>query len=117
MRAAIFCLGLVLFLGGCGGSSDSGTTVAPRPRVPSIAVLQHDLERDYGLHDAHCEQNVHGGARGHFVCLADSRSLQLQLDVTQTRLGRRPVVTSCEGARKIQGKSFVTCAFAPPKGG
>jgi hypothetical protein len=117
MRTAIICLGLVLFLGGCGGSSDSGTTVAPVPRVPSIAVLQHELERDYGLHDAHCEQDVHGGLSEHFVCLADSRSLLLQLAVTQAKPGRRPVVTSCEGARKIRGKSFVTCSFAPPKAG
>jgi len=115
VRKAIFCLGLALFLGGCGGSSDSGTTVAPRPRPPSAAVLQHNIERDYGLHDAHCEQNVHGGARGHFICLADSRSLRLQLGVTQARPGVRPAITSCEGTRKIGGKSFVTCSFGPPK--
>ncbi len=117
MRTAIVCLGLVLFLGGCGSSSDSGTTVAPRPRVARIALLQQDLERDYGLHDAHCEQDVHGGLREHFVCLADSRSLLLQLAVTQAKPGRRPVVTSCEGARKIRGKSFVTCGFRPSKAG
>ena len=34
-------------------------------------MLQQDLERDYGLHDAHCEQDVHGGLSEHFVCLAD----------------------------------------------
>jgi hypothetical protein len=80
-------------------------------------VLQNDLERDYGLQDAHCEQDVHGHLRGHFICLADSRSLLLQLGVTQARAGRRPVVTSCEGARKIRGKSFVTCGFSPRKPG
>src|ERR1700742_431937 len=117
MRTAILCLGLTLFLGGCGSSSHSGTTTAPPPRPPSIAGLQHAVERDYGLHDAHCEQDVHGGALGHFICLADSKSLPLQLGVTQARAGKRPVVTSCEGARKIRGKSFVTCSLGPPKAG
>jgi hypothetical protein len=117
MRTAIICLGLVLFLGGCGSSSQSGTTVAPRPRVSRIALLQHDLERDYGLHDAHCEQDVHGDLRGHYVCLAEARSLRVQMAVTQTKPGRRPVVTSCEGARKTQGKSFFICGLRPGKAG
>jgi hypothetical protein len=111
MRTAIICLGLALALGGCGGSSRSGTAVAPRPRVSPIALLQQDLERDYGLHDAHCERDVDGHRRGHFVCLADSKSLPLQLAVTQTRPGGRPVVTSCEGAQKARGQAFVTCGL------
>jgi hypothetical protein len=114
---ATICLALVLFLGGCGSSSHSAATVAPRPHVSRIAVLQHDLERDYGLHDAHCEQDVHGHLSDRFLCLADARSLLLQLDVTQAKPGRRPVVTSCEGARKIRGKSFVTCGLSPRKAG
>src|SRR6201991_1747562 len=117
MRTALVCLGLVLFLGGCGSSSPRGSTVAARPRVLRIALLQHDLERDYGLHDAHCEQDVHGDLRGRFVCLAEARSLRVQMAVTQTKPGRRPVVTSCEGARKTEGKSFFICGLNPGKAG
>ena len=115
--SAVISLGLCLVLAACGSSSSSGTTVVRHPPASRIALLEHDLERQYGLNRAHCEQDVHGHVSDHFICLAYSESLLLQLAVTQAKPDERPLVTACEGARKIRGKPFLTCEIKPGAAG
>jgi hypothetical protein len=80
----------------------------PEPRV---AVLQRDLIRKYAVHDPRCEQNVRAHDPGRFVCLFNSEGIPLTLDVTQATRDSTPVVTGCEGARRLHRSAFVTCSI------